>query len=126
MQNGDDKPGLHSFSTANYRVQLRVKEPFKGLTTPEVVSNNGPGGGVDCSYGKMEQGRDYLIYASFNDARTEIVPTPCSRTQPIDAEPLPDFPNGPVTDEMRLRANEAMIKELHLLRSLKRKPHPEN
>jgi hypothetical protein len=103
-----------------------VKEPFKGLTASEVVSNDGAGGGADCSYGKMEQGQDYLIYASFNDARTEIEPIPCSRTQPINAVPLPDFPNGPVTDEMRLRANKAMDKELHLLGSLKKKLHPEH
>ena len=126
FQNGDDKPGPYSLSAANYRVRLKVNEPFKGLTASEVVSNNGPGGGTDCSYGKMEQGRDYLIYASFNDARTEIVPIPCSRTRPINAETLPDFPNGSVTDEMRLRANRAMDKELRLLRSLKKKLHSEH
>ena len=51
----------------NYRVRLKVKESFKGLTASEVVSDNGVGGGADCSYGKMEIGRDYLIYATLDE-----------------------------------------------------------
>jgi hypothetical protein len=124
LQNADDKPGPHSFSTANYRVRLRVKELFKGLLASEVVSNNGVGGGADGSYGEMEQSRDYLIYASFDEGRTGVAPIPCGRTQPINAEPLPDFPNGPITEKMRLRARKAIDNELRLLRSLNKKTHP--
>jgi hypothetical protein len=50
LQNAGDKPGPYSFSTANYRVRLRVKESLKGLLASEVVSNNGVGGGADGSY----------------------------------------------------------------------------
>jgi hypothetical protein len=113
FENGDDKPGPYSFSTANYRVRLRVKESFKGLTASEVVSDNGPGGGADCSYGKMEIGRDYLIYAALDEKSREISPTPCSRTRQINpgesATALPE--QKPATVE----------RELSLLRKLKKK-----
>lgn len=112
LQNGDDKPEPHSFSRANYRVRLRVKESFKGLTASEIVSDNGIGGGADCSYGKMEIGRDYLVYATLDEKSGEIGPTPCSRTRPINpAEPVSELPEP----------KAAVGKELSVLRTLKRK-----
>jgi hypothetical protein len=52
----------------NYHVRLAVKESFKGIATSYAVSDTG--GAIDCSLGKMEIGRDYIIYASRNDNST--------------------------------------------------------
>ena len=114
FQNGDEKPGPYSFSSADYRVQLRVKESFKGVTASEVISNNGPGGGADCSYGKMEIGRDYLIYATLDEKSGEITPTPCSRTRQIK-------PGGSVTALPEPKP-ATVERELSLLRKLKKAP----
>jgi hypothetical protein len=112
FQKGDDKSGPYSFSTANYRVRLRVKESFKGMTASEVVSNNGLGGGADCSYGKMEVGRDYLVYATLDEKRREITPTPCSRTRQMNpAESVTALPEQkPATVEREQLIENAQEK----------------
>jgi hypothetical protein len=89
----------------NYHVRFAVKESFKGITTDYAVSDTGSGGG-DCSYGKMEVGRDYLIYAMISgDSYVEF--RGCNPTHML-----------PSDDWKRERKRAA--KELALLRKLSR------
>ncbi|MGE5735501.1 MAG: hypothetical protein ACM34E_10465 [Acidobacteriota bacterium] len=88
-----------------------------------VVSDNGSGGG-DCSYGKMDKGRDYLIYAeSISGAAVEI--HACSRTQPLDAgvgtTPSADSDWSDDMKKSMLAGQKALRKELVLLRKLRKR-----
>lgn len=60
-------------------MRFAVKESFKGMTNLNAVSDNGSGGG-DCSCGKMDVGRDYLIYAGSVSEGSVIRIATCSRT----------------------------------------------
>jgi hypothetical protein len=62
LQHREYKIGNRTVQTINYHVRFAVKESLKGMTTSYATFDNGSGGG-DCSYGKMDEGRDYLIYA---------------------------------------------------------------
>src|SRR6266852_908051 len=89
----------------NYHVRLAVKESFKGITTDYAVSDTGSGGG-DCSYGKMETGHDYLIYATIS-RNSYVEFRGCNPTHML-----------PPDDWKRERKRAA--KELALLRKLSR------
>ena len=64
IQQHELKFGNRTIPYQNYHVRLAVKEVFKGIATRYSVSDTG--GPSDCSYGKMEIGRDYLIYATMS------------------------------------------------------------
>jgi len=50
-----------SVPAINHRVRFMVEEAFKGVDGSTMTSNNGDG---NCSYGEMEVGKSYLVYAS--------------------------------------------------------------
>ncbi len=88
----------------NYHVRMAVKESFKGISTDYAVSDTGSA--FDCSYGKMEVGREYLIYATISgDSKVEF--GGCNRTRVL-----------PPQEWKRERKQAA--KELALLRKLSR------
>lgn len=64
-----------------YSVRLSVKTLFKGKLQDTVVSENGTGAG-DCSWGKMQVGREYLIYG-YQQNRDVISIALCSGTHMI-------------------------------------------
>jgi hypothetical protein len=64
IQQHELKFGNRTIPYQNYHVRLAVKEVFKGIATRYAVSDTG--GPSDCSYGKMEIGHDYLIYATMS------------------------------------------------------------
>jgi hypothetical protein len=77
IQQHELKFGNRTIPYQNYHVRLAVKEVFKGIATRYAVSDTG--GPSDCSYGKMEIGRDYLIYATMSgDSNVEF--GGCNRT----------------------------------------------
>jgi len=87
LQHNEVKVNSRTYPVINYHVRFAVNEPFKGMTSPYVVSDNGSGDG-DCSYGKMEVGQDYLIYAnSVSKGSTYI--TLGFRTRPLEGPGLP-------------------------------------
>jgi hypothetical protein len=111
-----------NYHTINYHVQFTVKESFKGLTTSYAVSDNGSGGG-DCSYGKMDVGRDYLIYAGSVSKDSAVDIHACSRTEPLDAglgtKPSTDSDWSEATKKSMMAGQKALRKELALLRKLR-------
>jgi hypothetical protein len=72
----------HKIETVNYHVRFVVKGRFKGISSSTAESNNGSGGG-DCSYGRMDVGRDYLIYAQSVSPPSVVSIHGCSRTRPF-------------------------------------------
>jgi hypothetical protein len=104
IQQHELKFGNRTIPYQNYHVRLAVKEVFKGIATRYAVSDTG--GPSDCSYGKMEIGRDYLIYATMSgDSNVEF--GGCNRTHLLPPE-----------DWKRDRKRAA--RELALLRKLSR------
>jgi hypothetical protein len=87
------------------------------------VSDNGSGGG-DCSYGKMDKGRDYLIYAESISGGSAIEIHACSRTEPLDAgvgtRPSADSNWSDDMKKSMLAGQKALRKELVLLRKLRK------
>ena len=122
VQHLEFKLGDGTIPTINYHERFAVREPFKGITTSYVFSDNGSGSG-DCSYGKMDEGREYLIYADLVSEGSSIHIHGCSRTRPLDggmrSNPSPD---SGWSDEMRksmVAGQKAAQKELILLRKLR-------
>jgi hypothetical protein len=72
------KFGNRTIQSVNYHIRFAVKESFKGMAASYAVSDNGSGGG-DCSYGKMDKGRDYLIYAESISGGSAVGIHACSR-----------------------------------------------
>jgi hypothetical protein len=127
VQHLQRKLGEHAFPYTNYHVNFAVKESFKGITTPYVVSENGSGSG-DCSYGKMDEGREYIIYAGSMSRDSVVTITACSRTQPLDGGLGDKIPPGDLRTEEITRsmvaAQKARRKELVLLRKLSNSTTP--
>jgi hypothetical protein len=120
------KFGNQTIRSVNYHIRFAVKESFKGMAASYAVSDNGSGGG-DCSYGKMDKGRDYLIYAeSISGAAVEI--HACSRTEPLDAgvgtRPSADSDWSDDMKKSMLAGQKALRKELVLLRKLRKRTPP--
>lgn len=53
-----------------YSGQMEVEETFKGQIASQVEADSGTGGG-DCSFGKIVQGAEYIVFA--NNASDRIV-----------------------------------------------------
>src|SRR6185437_15406681 len=123
VQPREFKLGNRTVRSVNYHIRFAVKESFKGMAASYAVSDNGSGGG-DCSYGKMDKGRDYLIYAeSISGVAVEI--HACSRTQPLDAgvgtRPSADSDWSYDMKKSMLAGQKALRKELVLLRKLRKR-----
>lgn len=100
-------PG-HTLPVINHRVHFTVEDAFKGTTTPTIVSNNGDG---TCSYGEMEVGKRYLVYASRAEPDSPVfIGYCCNPTRPLLAD----------DHDVRITKNERrmQIKEVELLRKL--------
>lgn len=104
IQQREFKSGNRTIPYDNYHVRMTVKEAFKGIATPYAVSDTGSGGG-DCSYGKMEIGHDYLIYAASISGDSLVEYGGCNRTHRL---PPHDWK----------RDSKHAAKELALLRKL--------
>ena len=121
LQHGEMKLGDRTFPTTNYYVRFAVKEAFKGIRTPYAVADTGSGGG-DCSYGKMDKGRDYLIYSGSISANSVVDIHLCSRTKPLDGGLGDELPSGSKWSESSLKSIAETVKEnqkeLRLLRKL--------
>jgi len=121
------KFGNRTIQSVNYHIRFAVKESFKGMAASYAVSDNGSGGG-DCSYGKMDEGRDYLIYAESISGTSVVEIHACSRTEPLDAgvgtRPSADSDWSEDTKKSMLAGQKALRKELVLLRKLSKRTPP--
>ncbi len=121
LQHREYQLGNRTVQTVNYHVRFAVRESFKGLSTSFVVSDTGSGGG-DCSYGKMDEGRDYLVYADSVSNGSLIHIHACSRTAPLDglwSKPSPDSNWSEESRKSMAAGQKALQKELALLRKLR-------
>jgi hypothetical protein len=127
VQHLELKLGDRTIPTVNYHERFAVKESFKGMTTSYVFSDNGSGSG-DCSYGKMDEGRDYLIYADSGSEGSSIHIHGCSRTRPLDgglrSNPFPDSDWPEEIRKSMVAGQKATQKELILLRKLRSRSAP--
>lgn len=104
VQKSELQLGNRTIPYENYHVRIAVKESFKGIATDYAVSDTG--GPTDCSFGKMEIGKDYIIYGTMSgDSKVEF--GGCNPTHMIPPE-----------DWKHERKRTA--KELALLRKLSR------
>jgi len=121
------KFGTQTIHSVNYHIRFAVKESFKGMTGSYAMSDNGSGGG-DCSYGKMDVGREYLIYAQAISGDSAISIHACSRTRPLDAglgsKPFADSDWSDDTKKSMLAGQKALRKELVSLRKLRKRAPP--
>jgi hypothetical protein len=121
------KIGTQTIHSVNCHIRFAVKESFKGMTSPYAMSDNGSGGG-DCSYGKMEMGREYLIYAQSISGDSAISIHGCSRTRPLDAgvgtRPSADSDWSDDMKKSMLAGQKAVRKELVSLRKLRQRTRP--
>jgi len=122
LQHREYQLGNRTVQSINYHVRFAIKESFKGLTTSFAMSDTGSGGG-DCSYGKMDEGRDYLVYADSVSNGSEVYIHGCSRTGPLDAglwsKPSPDSNWSEESKKSMVAGQKALQKELALLRKLR-------
>lgn len=127
VQPREFKFGNRTVQSVNYHIRFAVKESFKGTAASYAVSDNGSGGG-DCSYGKMDKGRDYLIYAGSISGGSAFFIHACSRTEPLDAglgtRPSADSDWSEDTKKSMLAGQKALRKELVLLRMLRKHAPP--
>jgi hypothetical protein len=127
VQPREFKFGNRTVQSVNYHIRFAVKESFKGTAASYAVSDNGSGGG-DCSYGKMDKGRDYLIYAESISGGSALFIHACSRTEPLDAglgtRPSADSDWSEDTKKSMLAGQKALRKELVLLRKLRKHAPP--
>ena len=122
LQHREYQLGNRTVQTINYHVRFAIKESFKGITTSFAVSDTGSGGG-DCSYGKMDEGRDYLVYADSVSNGSVVDIHGCSRTAPLDAglwsKPSPDSNWSEESRKSMAAAQKGLQKELVLLRKIR-------
>jgi hypothetical protein len=100
------KDGL-PYTITDYSVRFVVKERFKGALGATFTSENGSGTG-DCSWGSMQSGKDYLVFAFALPQTSSGSIGTCSGTRSFSRETN--------SDEDKKRD----VEELRILRKLKR------
>jgi len=118
------KIGNRTFQDVNYHIRFAVKESFKGVNTVYATSDNGSGGG-DCSWGSMNEGREYLIYADLISGDSNVAIHACGRTRPLDAglgwRASADSGRSEDSKKSMSAGEKALRKELIALRKLRKR-----
>ena len=94
------KDGL-PYTITEYSVRFVVKERFKGAPSTTFTSENGSGTG-DCSWGSMQAGKDYLVFAfALRQASSGSIGT-CSGTRSFSQEAKSDEDMKRDLEELRI------------------------